>query len=78
MTDRMRFPVEKDPALETAFGAAKATLRRLVRGRLVLVIEKVDGRVADYRQEVDALTTADYERLMRERPRGEASGAGRH
>ena len=60
--------MKPDVALEQAFGAAKAEAKRIRHGRLVLVLEKMDGRVIDYWQETDALTTADMERLMAARP----------
>lgn len=60
-----------DAALEMAFGESKSKAKRMKHGRLVLVLEKVDGRVRDWWIDTNALTTRDVDRLMRERPHRE-------
>jgi len=57
-----------DPAAEMAIGTAKSIVKRMVHGRMVLVVEKVDGRVMDWWADTDKLTTREVDRLMREKP----------
>ena len=45
-------------------------LERMVHGRLVLVCEKHDGHVADWWIDDDDLIQGDYDRIMREKPKG--------
>ena len=61
----MRTDFTRDAAL-TEFGTR---LEQLVHGRLVLVVEKLEGSVADWWVDEDRLTSEDYDRLMRQRPR---------
>lgn len=54
-----------DTGLEMALAEARVCARRLHRGRVVLVLEKLDGQVAEWYVERDLLTDGDYERIMR-------------
>lgn len=60
-----------DASLEIALNETRAAVRRQKRGRVVLVLERLDGRVADWWVDEDDLTSVDVDRLMREKPRGE-------
>lgn len=57
-----------DASLEMALNETRAAVRRKKHGRIVLVLEKLDGYVADWWVDEDALTTGDVDRLMRETP----------
>ena len=72
-------PRKKDPRLEEALGAARAQVRRLSRGQVVLVIDAADGWALSYRLNEWSITEEDYDRLMRERPwpRGAKEGRDR-
>ncbi len=72
-------PRKKDTRLEEALGAARAQVRRLGRGQVVLVIDAADGWVLGYRLNELRVTEEDYDRLMRERPwpRGAKEGRDR-
>lgn len=72
-------PRKKDPRLEEALGAARAQVRRLSRGQVVLVIDAADGWVLGYRLNELRAPEEDYDRLMRERPwpRGAKEGRDR-
>lgn len=57
-----------DASLEIALNETRAAARRQKHGRVVLVLEMMDGRVADKWIEEDALTTGDIARLMASKP----------
>ena len=59
-----------DLTLAAALLDTEQKARRLKHGRLTLVLEKFDQHCTDWRIHVDAMTEADMQRLMEERPRG--------
>ena len=61
-------PKKKDPGLEETIGDIRARAGRRRHGRILIVLELVDGHVARRRVEESAMTEEDYDRLMREPP----------
>jgi len=61
-------PKKRDPGLEETIGDIRARAGRRRHGRILAVLDMLDGRVAWHRVEDTAMTEEDYERLMREPP----------
>jgi len=59
---------ERDPGLEETIGEIRARAGRRRHGRILIVLELLDGRVARRHIEESAMTREDYDRLMQERP----------
>jgi hypothetical protein len=72
-------PKKRDPGLEEIIGDLRARARRRWRGRILVVLELIDGQVTRRRVEESAMTEEDYKRLMQEPPwpRGVQKGLGR-
>lgn len=67
--------IDVDVGLELAIEALRNHCRHLPHGLLRLELERDGGATVDYRIERDSLTAGDYERLMREPPRGKKEGS---
>jgi hypothetical protein len=66
---RNRQPPEKrDSSLDELLGDLRARVKRRRHGRLVIVLEVMDGQVVRRWVKESVLTEEDYARLMRERP----------
>ena len=63
-----------DAGLDMAINDLRSYCRHLRRGRILLVLDRVDGYTADYRIERDALTSEDLQRIMQEPPRRGGGG----
>lgn len=60
---------EIDLELEEAIERLRDRVRRLTRGRVIAVVERVGAVTVCYRVDVDPMTEGDVERLMQEKPR---------
>jgi hypothetical protein len=69
-------PKKRDPGLEETIGDIRARAGRRRHGRLLVVLDLIEGRVAWHRVEESTMTEEDYERLMRERPWPRGAGKG--
>lgn len=67
---------KRDPGLEETIGDIRARAGRRRHGRILIVLELLEGRVIRRRVEESAMTEEDYERLMRERPRTRGAKGG--
>ena len=59
---------KRDPGLEETIGDLRARAGRRSHGRILVVLELIEGRVVRRRVEESAMTGDDYDQLMRERP----------
>jgi hypothetical protein len=62
-------PKKRDPGLEETIGDIRARAGRRRHGRILIVLELLEGRVIRRHVEESGMTGEDYDRLMRERPR---------
>lgn len=58
-----------DATLEIALNECRMACRRQPHGRVVLVLEKLEGQVADFWVHEDELTESDVRRIMEAKPR---------
>ena len=61
-------PKKRDPGLEETIGDIRARAGRRRHGRILIVLDLIEGRVVRRHVKESAMTEEDYERLMREPP----------